>query len=386
VHGRDVALLGEWLESASNPVIVADHYNASGDPLAVQRLASFAERWSAPVIDIGGRLNMPTSHDLCMTEGRDELLARADLVLALDVRDLFAALRSTDGLGARGFRAPLVGPDVRVVAVGLERHPQGSWVPDYFAPHQATHEVAVPSSVLVRELLAQVPGPTRSDRVDRRKGELSTLRQELRARWSEEARSSWDSSPISTARLSAELGKALAGRRLTLTNSSFVPWPVRLWDMDGDRVTHIGRSGGEGLGYGPSASVGAALACKEQGKIAVDIQGDGDLLFTPSALWTAAAYELPLLMVVHNNRSYHQDARHQREVSRSRQRGEKALPAGIELSGPEVNFVDIARGMGVTAFGPIADPSLLAPVFAKAVRHIEETGRPVVVDVLSAAR
>jgi thiamine pyrophosphate-dependent acetolactate synthase large subunit-like protein len=132
--------------------------------------------------------------------------------------------------------------------------------------------------------------------------------------------------------------------------------------------------------------VGAALACKEQGKIAVDIQGDGDLLFTPSALWTAAAYELPLLMVVHNNRSYHQDARHQREVSRSRGRDGMTLPLGIEISRPDVSFVDIARGMGVTAIGPVADPSLLSPVLTKAVRHIEETGRPAVVDVLSAAR
>lgn len=386
VSDADVGLVLEWLAEARHPVVIADHYNTGADPLAVRRLAALAQAWAVPVIDIGGRHNMPSAHDLCLTDARDELLAEADLVLALDVRDLYAALRSTDGLGSRGLRPPLIGPQTRVVAVGLENTPQSSWVPDYFAPTQATHEVVAPSSVLVRELLRQVPAPEQSEWVERRTVELGAVRRRLRAAWSQQVTQDWDARPISTARLCAEIGTAMAGHSWVLSNCSFMPWPARLWDMDGADLTHIGRSGGEGLGYGPSASLGAALACKERGKIAVDIQGDGDLMFAPSALWTAAAYELPLLMVVHNNRSYYQDARHQREMSRLRGRGDGSLPAGIDLTAPDVGFVDIARGMGVKAWGPVGDHQELSAVLDQAVRHIAQTGRPALVDVISAPR
>jgi thiamine pyrophosphate-dependent acetolactate synthase large subunit-like protein len=52
----------------------------------------------------------------------------------------------------------------------------------------------------------------------------------------------------------------------------------------------------------------------------VDLQSDGDLLACSSALWTAAHHQIPLLMVMHNNRSLYNSEEHAEEVARLRGR------------------------------------------------------------------
>ena len=69
----------------------------------------------------------------------------------------------------------------------------------------------------------------------------------------------------------------------------------------------LGASGGYGIGYGAPASVGAALGNRDLGRFSVSIQSDGDLMFAPGVLWTAARHKIPLLAVMHNNRGYHQE-------------------------------------------------------------------------------
>ena len=67
------------------------------------------------------------------------------------------------------------------------------------------------------------------------------------------------------------------------------------------------RAGGEGIGYGAPAAAGAALANRKYGRLTVNIQDDGDLMYAPGYLWTAAHHKIPLLSVMHNNRAYHQE-------------------------------------------------------------------------------
>ncbi|MDQ1293227.1 MAG: Acetolactate synthase 3 catalytic subunit [Actinomycetota bacterium] len=85
---------------------------------------------------------------------------------------------------------------------------------------------------------------------------------------------------------------------------------------------YLGMNGGGGLGYGLPAAVGAAIALREDGSgtLPVAFLGDGDLLYTPSALWTAAARSVPLLMVVVNNGQYLNSVQHARAVARDRDR------------------------------------------------------------------
>jgi len=72
----------------------------------------------------------------------------------------------------------------------------------------------------------------------------------------------------------------------------------------------LGGSGGYGVGYGAPASVGSALANRDLDRFSVSIQSDGDLMYAPGVLWTAARHKIPLLAVMHNNRGYHQEVMH----------------------------------------------------------------------------
>jgi len=49
---------------------------------------------------------------------------------------------------------------------------------------------------------------------------------------------------------------------------------------------------------------------KKHGRLVVNIQADGDLMYAPGVLWTAAHHKIPLLSVMHNNRAYHQEVMH----------------------------------------------------------------------------
>src|SRR5206468_1486171 len=102
----------------------------------------------------------------------------------------------------------------------------------------------------------------------------------------------------------------IQGEPWIVANGTLSGWARRLWEWDRFGC-FLGRSGGEGLGYGAGASIGAALACRDNDTLIVDLQSDGDLLYTPSALWTAAHYRLPILFVVENNRTYGKDRLHQ---------------------------------------------------------------------------
>jgi thiamine pyrophosphate-dependent acetolactate synthase large subunit-like protein len=380
--GEDVERVRTLLEDATLPVIVTGRTNPGHDRSAIEALVAVAERWSVPVIDLGARLNFPTQHPLCLSECRDDLLADADLVLALDVHDLHAALTSRAGI-TRGPGASHLGAAF-LVDVTCEPGPRSSWLADDGPWRGRDMRIDVPGRRLLDALLEGL-APEATSRASERLTRLAALRDGARAGWEAELEQGWDAVPISTGRLSAELGTVIGDDPWLLANNGFVRWPLRLWPLDGDRP-HIGASGGDGQGYGLPASVGAAFACKETGRVAVDIQGDGDLMYVSSALWTAARYELPLLVVLHNNRSYHQDKLHQISVSGSRGRGRLSTTLGIDLIDPAIDFAGLARSMGVWATGPVVDPGELGGELAAAYEYVRDERRPALVDVVCEGR
>jgi thiamine pyrophosphate-dependent acetolactate synthase large subunit-like protein len=202
----------------------------------------------------------------------------------------------------------------------------------------------------------------------------------------EQAASGWDASPISTGRLSAELWNCIRHEDWSLvSDATFVSsWPLRLWDFT-KHHQYIGWSGAYGIGYGAPAAVGAALANRKHGRLTVNIQCDGDLQYAPAVLWTAAHHRIPLLTVMHNNRSYHQErmfvtdmaARANRDVSRS--------GIGNDLNDPFIDHVALAKAYGVAGIGPVEHPRDLAPALKQAV-DIVKRGEPALVDVITQGR
>jgi thiamine pyrophosphate-dependent acetolactate synthase large subunit-like protein len=161
-------------------------------------------------------------------------------------------------------------------------------------------------------------------------------------------------------------------------------WAMRLWDFN-KHYQHIGGSGGAGVGYGAPAALGAALANKKYGRLSVNIQNDGDLMYAPGVLWTSAHHRIPLLSVMHNNRAYHQEVMHIQRLANRHQRGITKADVGTTLIDPNIDYAAVARGMGVHAEGPITNPNDLGPAIRRAVEVVQR-GEPALVDVVTQPR
>jgi thiamine pyrophosphate-dependent acetolactate synthase large subunit-like protein len=133
-------------------------------------------------------------------------------------------------------------------------------------------------------------------------------------------------------------------------------------------------------------SLGACLANRGTGRLVVNLQSEGDFLYTPGALYTASAHRLPLLVVLVNNRSYYNDEEHQEEVARARGRPVENKGVGIRLDNPDVDYRRLAEAFQVYAEGRVEDPEELGPALRRALRVCVEEGRPALVEVLSAPR
>ncbi len=99
-----------------------------------------------------------------------------------------------------------------------------------------------------------------------------------------------------------------------------------------------------------------------------------------TALWTAAHYGVPCLILVANNRSFFNDELHQERVAKERSRPVENRWIGQRISGPDIDIAMMARAQGAEGIGPIAKASELAPAIAKGIQAARN-GAVCVVDV-----
>jgi benzoylformate decarboxylase len=134
---------------------------------------------------------------------------------------------------------------------------------------------------------------------------------------------------------------------------------------------------GGSLGYGAPTAVGYKLARKDRQVLCAI--GDGSLLYSIQALWSAARYRLGVVFVVFNNSSYailkgglmaYQGAAVERN-----------LYPGMDITEPEIDFVKMAESMGVAARRVIQADELLESL-AWALRESAISQRPHLLDVL----
>jgi hypothetical protein len=144
-------------------------------------------------------------------------------------------------------------------------------------------------------------------------------------------------------------------------------------------LDYIGHDGGAGVGSGPGMTVGAGLALKGSGRLPIALMGDGDFLMGNTAVWTAAHYAIPCLMVVCNNRSFYNDERHQGRMAQNRGRPVENRWIGQRLDDPAIDIAGMARDMGAVGIGPVTDPGKVAAALEEAIGAARD-GRPCVVD------
>lgn len=156
-------------------------------------------------------------------------------------------------------------------------------------------------------------------------------------------------------------------------------WPTRYWPFKGP-LDYLGKDGGGGVGSGPGLAIGAALALRDSGRLTVAVLGDGDTMMSINALWTAARYDIPILIIIGNNRSYYNDELHQEGVARNRGRDVANRWIGQSIDNPAPDIAKLAEGLGVQSIGPVSGHAQLHLAIAKGVETVK-AGKPFLIDV-----
>jgi acetolactate synthase I/II/III large subunit len=381
-----VAEAARMLVAAENPVLITDRVARTASGLA--GMIELAEMLQAPVIDRNGRMNFPTRHPLNLTERAGATIAGADVIAGLELTDFWSAVNSVRGQ-VYPETHPVTKPGTKLISVTANDLFAKSNYQDFQRYQPVDLAIAADAEATLPSLIEAVKRQLTDDRkrafADRGAKIAATHLQVMQAQ-RDAATSGWDASPISTARLSMELWAQIKNEDWSfVSNCQFQSrWPLRLWDFK-KHYQYIGAEGGYGVGYGAPASVGAALANRKHGRLTVSIQNDGDLMFAPGVLWTAAHSRIPILILMHNNRAYHQELMQIQIMANQHQRGIERASIGNVLTDPAIDYAKLAQSMGVHGEGPISDPKDLAPAIRRAI-EVVKSGSPALVDVLTQPR
>ena len=380
-----VAEAAKLLAAAQNPVIVVDRYART--PGGMARLVELAEALQCAVVDQAGRMNFPSRHPLNQTFRSRAVVGEADMILAIEMNDLWGVLNSFSDRIVRSYR-PIVKPGTKIVTLGSRDLYMKANYQDFARFNDVDLAIAGDGEASLPGLIEQVRRMVDAGRKSAhaaRGRKLAEAREALREQAKSDATIGWDASPITTARMCTELWAQIKDEDWSLVGNAIrMTWPHRLWNFD-KPYRWNGFSGGAGIGYNAPASAGAALANKRHGRISVAIQGDGDLMFVPGTLWTAAHHRIPILYVVHNNRAYHQEYMYLQAMAARHGRGITNAHIGTTLTDPNIDYATVAKGFGVYAEGPITDPKDLGPALKRAVAMVKR-GEPALVDVVTDPR
>jgi thiamine pyrophosphate-dependent acetolactate synthase large subunit-like protein len=346
-----------WLKGARHPLILAGR--VSRDLTAWKQRVTLAEAIGAyvcttPKVAAAFPTDHPMHLDAPQPFTKDELtphLRDADVILSLDWVDLNGTLRS---LGSP--------PAGKVIQISLDHQLHNGWSMDYQGLPPVDLFIAAHPDVATAALVEEI-GEARSKPTAAPRG----LHQPTGGKGA-----------LGIEDLAHALRGAVGGRDVTLTHLP-LSWQGSFWHFR-HPLDFLGSDGGGGVGGGPGISVGAALALKGSGRLAVGVCGDGDFLMSVTSLWTAVHYRIPLLIVVANNRSFYNDEVHQERMAILRNRPVDNKWIGQKMLDPEIDMAGLARAQGARGFGPVVAREGLATALAQAVAAVEN-GEVAVVDV-----
>jgi thiamine pyrophosphate-dependent acetolactate synthase large subunit-like protein len=365
--------VARMLVAAENPVLLADR--CARTPAGLQHLVALAEALQAPVVDSQARFNFPWRHPLNQRAAGRQLVGRADVIVGLEMSDFYGASAN----------APPTAKKISITASDAYLKSNYGDIGRYTASDIALAADAEATLPMLVEAVKRLMPASRRSALEQRGRRFADAHRAAFERSREAATIGWDDQPISVARLCMELYDKIRNEDWSLVNGTIFQnwWPQQLWTAD-KHHQYIGDAGAYGLGYLPGASIGAALANKPHGRLTVAIGGDGDLMFTPGALWTMAHHKVPLLYVVHNNRAYHQEIMVVQQMAGRMQRGVERCKIGNALENPAIDFAMLAKSMGVHG-ETVTDPTQLGDAYARAIA-IVKNGEPALVDVVSQGR
>jgi thiamine pyrophosphate-dependent acetolactate synthase large subunit-like protein len=364
-HGPDAVAVRstlEFLGEARRPLFLLGRLGR--DEQDWDRRVALAERYGALVIsDLKSGAVFPTRHPqhpnppgTFLPAASAKLIGAADLILSLDWIDLAGTVSAA---ASHGHPA-----SARIISCTTDSALHNGWSKDSFGREPVDLSVPADPDLLVRALL-EADGPVKPS--------------EWPVETDAPARPVGDGgSDIFMHDLAEALHGALAGSPACLVR---VPLGWGGADLEVDHpLDYLGQDGGAGIGSGPGMAVGAALALEGSGRLPVAVLGDGDFLMGGTAVWTAAHYELPLLIVVANNSFFYNDVVHQERIAGQRQRPARNSWIGQAISDPDPDLGAFARSLGFQAADQVRDRSALPAAVAAAVAAAR-SGQRVLVDV-----
>ena len=376
----------KMLVAAENPVILVDRYARSQQ--GVDNLVKLAELLQAPVVDRQSRMNMPSQHYLYQNARGGGLVGQADCILSLEPVDLFGQLNKVRDQIERTWRTTSK-PTAKVICISTHDLLMKANYQDFQRYNAVDLSITADAQATLPYLIEAV-----EREIGDRKSMFTARGQKMRdafkgfaARAHADGALGWDSSPISGARMFAELWNQVKTEdwAFMTPNNYSGNWQHRLWPIE-KHYQYIGSSGGSGVGYEPVAALGAALAHRDAGgRLPIAIIGDGNFNMAPSVMWTAAHHKIPFLAIIQNNRAYHQEVMHIQRMANRHNRGIESGVIGSEITNPNIDYANLARSYGAVGIGPISDPKELGEAIRKGVAAVK-AGNPVLIDVIMQPR
>ncbi len=354
-----LAEAAQLLQEAARPLILVGR--SSRGEADWQRRIQLAEALGAIVLtDAKTGAGFPSRHKLQgppagnnPSEAACALIRQADVILSLDWVDLGGALKA-------GWSSEPVGS--KVILASLDHLAHNGWSMDYQSLPPTDIHLAVEPDTAVAALLPLLKPRTPG--------------------WSERPAAALQAPDLGGGDKITPLGLAAAlreavGSRPTCLVRGPLAWAGNTWDV-AHPLDALGGDGGGGVGAGPGMAVGAALALRGTGRLPIAVLGDGDFLMGCTALWTAAHYRLPLLVVVSNNNSFFNDELHQDRMARQRNRPVANRWIGQRIADPEPDLGMLAKAQGGEGWGPIRRPDELPRALRAAIECVEAGGLAVV--------
>jgi benzoylformate decarboxylase len=216
------------------------------------------------------------------------------------------------------------------------------------APQRLAYNFAVDAGVLghiwatldVLHTLIREPAPG----ADKRMAALEAQKAADDAAQKARVEKAWARSPTSMARCMAEIKAGCPGDVVVVDETITANLDLfKTFTFKAAGDYYSGRGGG--IGQGVAGALGVAVA--EPARPILCLSGDGSSMYSIQALWTAAHHDLPIVFVILANREY-RVLKHNIDAYRARFDVKSNKPyAHMDLTGPVLGFVDMAKGMGV---------------------------------------
>jgi benzoylformate decarboxylase len=345
------------LTNAKKPVILMGRVSRGMDDWNA-RIALAEALGAAVLTDMKTAAAFPTAHPLHICEPRFRpspasaaITREADVILSLDWMDLKGHFIQTLGKDA-----PV---ESTVIHCTVDDYLHNGWSMDHFGLPPVDLKILATADQLIRPLL---------DAVRRLRGTSAPAAPKWPARKPVELAKPRPEGMMGLRDLALVVREFCDSREVTMAGFA-LGWPADTVNFR-HPLDFVGFDGGGGVGSGPSNAIGAALALKGSGRLAMTVVGDGDFAMGCNAMWTAAHMGIPLLMVIANNRVYYNDVAHQERMAVVRGRPTENKFVGQEMINPAIDLIGLAKAQGVQG-----EQALDAAAFRAALLRGEEIVR-----------